>query len=218
MNRKNSARSYNILIVEDDRTTASILKLHVESCHYNVLKLVSTGEEAISSATSLKPDLVLMDIKLGGEIDGINAAKKIIDELSIPVVYVTSHNDEELLSRAHESAHSGFINKPVREVDIKTTIKLALSEPNSIDREFLMARLNLTKTESELVLQLLDTPDLIDVAEVTNTAVNTIRTHLRNIYKKTGVTSKTELVLKVMRYQQHLSSHNRPLISQTGRR
>lgn len=123
-----------LLVVEDDRTTAAIIRMHLLNEDYQVIDTVDSGQKAIDSVGQHRPDLVLMDIKLRGSIDGITAADTIIEECKTPVVYVTAHSDENILARAQKTRHSGFINKPLREVDLRTTIKLAI-EKNTKARE-----------------------------------------------------------------------------------
>ena len=197
-----------LLVVENDRTTASIIKMFLEKCDYQVVDVVNSGDNAIRSTAENDPDLVLMDIRLEGEVDGITAADRIISELQVPVVYVTAHNDEEVLDRARGTAHSGFINKPLREVDLRTTINFAVNSKRkkndggkvkkTLSVSELMDAYGLTKSESNLVTKLLKNPDLNAISEESYITVNTIRTHLKHIYRKTRTGSKAELLMKVV--------------------
>ncbi len=94
---------------------------------YDVLDIAKDGSEAIEKASSLHPDLILMDIRLGEGIDGIEAARRIRARHDIPVVYVTAYADRELLDRARDTQPAGFINKPFTTKDLLTTINLALN-------------------------------------------------------------------------------------------
>jgi len=89
-----------ILVVEDERITAEDIKSGLECAGYNVPALVSSGEDAIEKAGKLKPDLVLMDIKLKGKMDGIEAAEQIKYLYNIPVIYLTAYSDEYTVQRA----------------------------------------------------------------------------------------------------------------------
>lgn len=93
---------------------------------YAVMAIAKDGREAIEKATELHPDLILMDIKLGDGMDGIEAAEQIRAVLDIPVVYVSAYVDQKLLERARETHPAGFINKPFTTKDLLTTIDLAL--------------------------------------------------------------------------------------------
>ena len=89
-----------ILVVEDERITAEDIKSGLENAGYKVPALVSTGEDAIDKAGKLRPDLVLMDIKLKGKMDGIEAAGQIKLRYNIPVIYLTAYSDEYTVKRA----------------------------------------------------------------------------------------------------------------------
>ena len=101
-----------ILIVEDERITAEDIRLSLGGLGYAVTGMASSGEEAIRKAEELHPDLVLMDIVLGGDMDGIEAAKRIRARFKIPVVYLTAYADEKRLERAKVTQPFGYILKP----------------------------------------------------------------------------------------------------------
>lgn len=117
-----------ILVVDDDRTTATVIRLQLINLGYQVPALANAAPQAIESARVHQPDIVLMDIHLGDGPDGIEAAKTIQQELSIPVIYVTAHADNETFQRAKRSQPLGYINKPLRENDLRTTLELALQQ------------------------------------------------------------------------------------------
>lgn len=124
----------NILIVEDERITAEDIKKALNSVGFNVPAIVTSGEEAIQVCEELKPDLVLMDIKLEGEMDGIQAAEKIRSKLGIPIIYLTAYSDEKIVQRAKITEPSGFIlkqpygflRKPFEESELNTAIEITL--------------------------------------------------------------------------------------------
>jgi two-component system, response regulator PdtaR len=198
-----------LLVVENDRTTASIIKMLVQKFDYEVVDIVSAGAHAISSTEKNNPDLVLMDIKIDGDIDGITAANTIINNYNTPVVYITSYSDKEILRRARLTSHSGFINKPVREVDLKTTIDFAVRKKpeqnvdqqakEKLSAEALIKTFSLTKSESNLVIKLIKNPDLNATSDDFDITINTLRTHLKHIYRKTDANSKAELLMKVVK-------------------
>ena len=97
-----------------------------EKLGHAVVELAISGTEAIRSATTDKPDLVLMDIRLAGEMDGIAAGDEIYHRLKIPVVYLTAHTDELTLDRATKTDPFGYIVKPFQLQSLQTTIKIAL--------------------------------------------------------------------------------------------
>lgn len=115
-----------ILIVEDDAIVALNLERGLISFHYTVIGLVSSGESAIEFIKIMQPDLILMDIRLNGVIDGVAAASKIQDLIDIPIVYLTGLSDEVTLNRAKNTLPFGFLIKPVKDSELHATITIAL--------------------------------------------------------------------------------------------
>lgn len=118
----------SIMIVEDEKIVARDLKLSLEDLGYQVPTIVDSGELAIQQAMDLKPNLILMDICLRGKIDGVRAAEIIADNLSIPVVYLTAHSDENSLARAVLTRPCGYLIKPFEERELRAAIEVALSQ------------------------------------------------------------------------------------------
>src|SRR5215467_11008825 len=114
-----------ILIVEDTLLVAQELKCRLESLDYEVAAITHSAEEAVALAESLKPDLVLMDIQLEGEMDGIQAAEQ-IRKLRLPLVYVSGHCDGPVLQRAQRTEPYGYLLKPYRTADLKISIEMSL--------------------------------------------------------------------------------------------
>jgi two-component system, response regulator PdtaR len=123
-----------ILVVEDERITAEDIKSGLENAGYQVPALVSSGKKAIELAGEIKPDLVLMDIKLKGKMDGIEAAEQIKLLYDIPVIYLTAYSDEYTVQRAKITEPSGYIikestgllKKPFEESELHTAIEITL--------------------------------------------------------------------------------------------
>jgi len=115
-----------ILVVEDERIVARDLAGALTDLGYVVPGTVSTGEEAIERARDLRPDVVLMDIRLPGAIDGIQAAASIREECHIPVIYLTAHSDDETLRRAMQTEPLGYLVKPFSPPQLRCAIEIAL--------------------------------------------------------------------------------------------
>jgi two-component system, cell cycle sensor histidine kinase and response regulator CckA len=115
-----------ILVVEDERIVAKDLELRLQALGYAVVGSVATGLDAVRLTGELHPDLVLMDIRLQGEIDGIAAAGRIRKDHFIPVVYLTAHSDEETLKRAQVTEPHGYLLKPFQERELRTVIEMGL--------------------------------------------------------------------------------------------
>lgn len=115
-----------IMIVEDEGIIALNIQSHLESLGYEVPVIVASGEEAIEEAEKLRPDLVLMDIVLAGDMDGVEAAAQIHARFDIPVIYLTAYADDKTLQRAQDTEPFGYILKPYDEKQLYTTVEMAL--------------------------------------------------------------------------------------------
>jgi len=116
----------SVLIVEDEVIVAENLSSKLEKLGYTVIGMAINGHEAVEMVLAHRPQLVLMDIKLQGELDGIATVEKIKKHLDIPVIYLTAHSDPNTLSRAKISKPYGYVLKPFDERDLATQIELAL--------------------------------------------------------------------------------------------
>ena len=116
-----------ILIVEDESIIALDLQTSLQHAGYAIVGVASSGEEAIALAQHQQPDLILMDIRLRGQIDGIEAAQKIREQQSCPVVFLTAHTDSQTLDRAKLTDPFGYLTKPFDDHSLMTTIEIALA-------------------------------------------------------------------------------------------
>lgn len=114
-----------IFIVEDEIISEAI-KDCLENLGYSVPNIASSGEEAIKKITAIRPDLVLMDISLKGDIDGVQAAEAIWNYLQIPIVYCTGYSDANTLQRAKVTGSFGYLLKPFEQKNLYVTIETAL--------------------------------------------------------------------------------------------
>ena len=138
-----------ILIVEDDGIVARDIQNRLKSLGFEVTASVSSGEEAIIKAKEDLPDLVLMDIVLKGEMDGIEAAEIIRSRFDIPVIFLTAYADEERLERAKLTIPLGYILKPFQDRDLKIAIEMALYAAK-VDAKRKQAEEALRKSEDKL--------------------------------------------------------------------
>lgn len=114
------------MVVEDELIVATNIENQLRKIGYEVIPVVDSGEEAIIRAQETKPDLVLMDIKLSGKMDGIEAAQYLYEHFNIPVVYLTAYLDNETLQRAKITSPYGYILKPFEINKLHTTLEIAL--------------------------------------------------------------------------------------------
>lgn len=115
-----------IMIVEDESIIAEDLADSLEDMGYIVVDIVSSGEEAILMAAEKQPHLILMDVILQGEIDGITAAEEIYSSLQIPIIFLTAYSDNQTLQRVKATNPFGYIVKPFEERNLYLTIEIAL--------------------------------------------------------------------------------------------
>ena len=122
-----------ILIVEDEMIVAADLANKLGKLGYKVVGSADSGEESILMARELRPDLVLMDIILAGQMDGVEAAEQIRREFDLPVIFLTAHSDRATLERAKRSEPCGYILKPFEERELATQIEL--DDPNLVSAQ-----------------------------------------------------------------------------------
>lgn len=138
----------NILVVEDEGIVAQEIKSRLEKSGYFVGAVAHDGKSAVARAGELRPDLVLMDIRLKGNMDGIDAAGRIQAQYNLPVVYLTAYTDSATLARAKVMEPFGYVVKPFETRSLVAAIEIALhrhrSETERIYREKLQAVLETT--------------------------------------------------------------------------
>lgn len=107
-------KEYQILIVEDVSMISDYMGLILSQHGYRISGVVVSGEEAVVAALRTRPDLVLMDIKIGGVVDGITAAAMIREKSDIPIIYVTAYTDQAVIDRAMSTKSSAYLRKPFK--------------------------------------------------------------------------------------------------------
>lgn len=118
--------SLNILIVEDEAITALDIKRKLEYWGHNVLDIAHSGSDAIEIALKTKPDLILMDIIIKGELDGIETAHEIKKKCDIPVIYLTAHSEEKIMERAKYTEPYGYLIKPIDDKELFFALESAI--------------------------------------------------------------------------------------------
>ena len=201
-----------ILIVEDESIVAMEIQSTLEKQGYSVCAIVDTGEKAIKKAMEEDPSLILMDITLKGNMDGIEAASQIQSKKDTPIIFVTAYAEEEKLGRARPILPYGYLLKPVQERDLKVSIDMALYA-SKINLERLVALATVKKMNEELEIKVQErTNDFKKAKEAAETAnqiksdflaniTHELRNPLHHILsfsnfgvKKTGTVSNTKIV------------------------
>jgi len=142
-----------ILIVEDEIIISKDIENSLKRLGYNVVGMASTGLKAIELANEKMPDIILMDIMLKGKMNGIEAAGIIAKTLNIPFIYLTAYAEDSTLSKAKETEPYGYIIKPFKEIDLKTTIEMAV---------FKHKRNSEVKKERDLLYQIIENKEAND--------------------------------------------------------
>jgi signal transduction histidine kinase len=122
-----------IMVVEDERIVAMHIRQQLEKLGYEVPAVVASGDQALRSIDKERPDLILMDIRIDGPMDGIETALRVPPEYRIPVIYLTAYSEEATLNRAKATAPHGYLLKPFSERELHATIQMAL-ERNKADK------------------------------------------------------------------------------------
>ncbi len=115
-----------VLVVEDESIVAMGIKHKLENMGHIVVEMVSSGENAVRAAREHNPDIILMDIVIKGDLDGIEAAQAIHEYSDIPIIYLTAYADDEMLMRARVTQPYGYIIKPFKSTELNANIQMAL--------------------------------------------------------------------------------------------
>ncbi len=115
-----------IFIIEDQMILKLDLKSRLENLNYEVVGMSDNGDDAIRQVEKLSPDIILMDIVLKGELNGIETAQIIKDKFKIPFIYMSAYYDDDILDNAAKTQPEGYITKPYDDVLIRTTIEIAM--------------------------------------------------------------------------------------------
>lgn len=163
-----------ILIVEDEAIIAKNLKDTLEILGYEVTSIADTGAKAIAEFLKRVPDLILMDIRIKGPIDGIETAKKIMSYRDVPIVYLTANQDAATFERANLEGALGYVLKPVQERELRIVIEIAISQHRS------------RKQQAELERVLLDSEKLSLVGTFASGIIHDIKNPISIIYGGLG--------------------------------
>ncbi|WP_026450422.1 LytR/AlgR family response regulator transcription factor [Aequorivita capsosiphonis] len=144
-------KAVKILIVEDEMVIAANISLQLTELGYEVIGVLPRGEEALSHIEIEQPDIILMDIRLKGELDGIDTANLIHLKYCIPIIFLTGNADKEHFNRAKETHPYAFISKPFKKLDLQRAIELTIDRLAEEKTEGEASSENLeSKTESPI--------------------------------------------------------------------
>ena len=126
MHAENISTELRALIIEDEIQIAEELRERLSRLGFFVIGAVDSADEGVAIATRERPDIVLMDIRLKGQKDGIEAACEIRQQVDLPIVYLTAYSDQRTVDRVKRTEHDGFILKPFHRHDLQSTIEIAM--------------------------------------------------------------------------------------------
>ncbi len=196
-----------ILIVEDDPLIAADIEQCLNNIDFQVSSVVYNTEDAVHQLEKNTPDAVLLDINLGEITDGIDIADLINKKFQLPFLYITSHADRQTIERAKKTQPAGYIIKPFDERDILAGLEIALynySQRKNITQPVLSyTQINkhlsrtLSEREFEILQAIYDGKTNQQMAESLFVSVNTVKTHITNIYLKLDVASRTSAIARI---------------------
>jgi DNA-binding NarL/FixJ family response regulator len=192
-----------ILIVEDEPLIAQDIASILEGIDYKVTCVAYDKETALHYVEIHPVDFAILDINLDGEAEGIDIGMHLQETYNIPFIYLTSYAEKSILELAKKTRPRGYIVKPFDEKDLFATIEIALfnhaqeQKPFAWDYESFNAPLlsKLTPREFEIMLDLYEGKTNQQIAEKQFVSINTIKTHVKNLYSKLDVQSRTDLMI-----------------------
>jgi len=194
-----------VLIVEDEPLIAEDIKEILLEVNYDVVGVAYTKDQALEILKSTTPDFALLDINLGNNTDGILIAEHINQHYRIPFLFLTSYSTKLILDKVKHTYPMGYIVKPFDEADLFTGIEIALSNFQGIKKpsyfciELFNKSLptNLTLREFEIIKGIYQGNNNLEIAENNFISINTVKTHVKNIYEKLNINSRSSAIVKI---------------------
>ncbi len=191
-----------VLIVEDDPIITEDIRDMLTSVNYQVVATAYDKEEALEAIDQIKPDLVLLDINLDGNYEGFEVAEYINKTRKIPFLYLTSYSGKEVIDKAKQTLPMGYIVKPFNERELFSSIEIALHNfskfilPLELNRDIINNLIvnPLTQKEFDVLKGLYEGKTNQQLAEEQFVSVNTIKTHIKNIYEKMDTHTRSETI------------------------
>ncbi len=196
----------NVVIVEDELLIRKQLETILRKLGYEVLCSFQNSDEFLDRLPELKPDIILFDINIKGSKSGIELAQIVRDQYNYPFVFITSYADRDTINAAKVTLPNGYVIKPFDEKDIMMIMEIALYNAESFQEESILnkqrieKKLNISLTEREYITLSDLSQGLANsqIAAKQYVSINTVKTHLRNLYAKVGVRDRVNLVKKVL--------------------
>lgn len=195
--------SISVLIVEDEPVIATDIEMTLTGDDYTVIGIAYTSTKALDLLHRFRPDMVLLDVAIKGDNDGIDIASIINDKYKIPFIYITSFSDKETLERAKATLPYGYIVKPFKDRDIISAIEMAVYRHASLNNLHFPAVKELTQTyaltpgEYQVMKCVWEGNTNLQVTTKLNISINTVKTHLKSVFSKMNVRSRSEAIAAI---------------------
>lgn len=195
--------SISVLIVEDEPVIATDIEMTLTGDDYTVIGIAYTSTKALDLLHRFRPDMVLLDVAIKGDKDGIDIASIINDKYKIPFIYITSFSDKETLERAKATLPYGYIVKPFKDRDIISAIEMAVYRHASLNNLHFPAVKELTQTyaltpgEYQVMKCVWEGNTNLQVTTKLNISINTVKTHLKSVFSKMNVRSRSEAIAAI---------------------
>lgn len=195
----------HVLVVEDDPFIAEDIREALANVDYHVAGVAHNKADAIEMLEKISPDIVLLDINLGDNLDGILIAETINAQFQIPFLYLTSYSNKEIIDKVKHTLPMGYIVKPFEEADLFSGIEIAISNFYKFNKTdaLSIALINrgipdaLTQKEFDVLTDIYQGKTNNQMASDHFVSINTIKTHIKSIYEKLDVHSRSETILKI---------------------
>ena len=197
-----------VLVVEDEPLIADDIKEFLTNADYFVTAIAYDKEDALEALEATKPDIALLDINLGNNMDGFVIAETINKSYQIPFIYLTSYSSKHIVDQAKHTRPMGYIVKPFDEGDLFSSIEVALynhsqlHKPKYFSRESINKQIHtdLTAKEFEILQDLYEGKTNKQMAEKHFVSVNTIKSHVQKMYDKMDTHTRSETIAAIRKY------------------
>lgn len=194
-----------ILVVEDEPIIAEDIAMTLEKEGHNIVGKALNPIQAMDMFANRSPELVILDIALKGDMDGVDLAMILNEKYEIPFVFLTSFSDRLTIERAKPTMPYAYITKPFKDRDLLTAIELAWErfqndriKTSSEDALMtVMTEAGLTSSEMRVIHQIRKGHSNEEIAKELYVSINTVKTHLKNVYRKMDVRSRSELMARL---------------------
>jgi DNA-binding NarL/FixJ family response regulator len=197
-----------ILIVEDEPVIAENISLYLSNNDFVVSSIAYDQDEARKQLANNTPDVVLMDINLGSDEDGIDLAKFIRKNYNLPLLFLTSYSDRETINRAKEVEPSAYVLKPFSERALLSSVEIAISNFARRDAgqlpQLSYLKINkhlatlLTEREFDVLLRIYEGKSNLQISEEIFISVNTVKKHINSAYLKLDVDTRTQAIARLI--------------------